>query len=118
MKTFSIDDIAKVCHEANRAYCNALGDYSQPIWDKAPMWQKDSAVDGVKFKINNPDASPSSQHDNWLEEKRKEGWKYGPIKDSIKKEHPCFLPYNDLPKEQKAKDILFGSIVLALKVLL
>lgn len=28
--------IAQVCHEVNRAYCQALGDDSQPAWDDAP----------------------------------------------------------------------------------
>jgi hypothetical protein len=29
-------DIAKVCHETNRAYCETLGDNSQPPWEEAP----------------------------------------------------------------------------------
>jgi hypothetical protein len=39
----AIDQVARVCHEANRAYCQTLGDNSQPAWDDAPEWQKDSA---------------------------------------------------------------------------
>jgi hypothetical protein len=38
---------ARAAHEANRAYCGALGDWSQPSWDAAPQWQKDSARNGV-----------------------------------------------------------------------
>ena len=26
-------DIARVCHEANRALCNSAGDFSQPAWN-------------------------------------------------------------------------------------
>lgn len=36
-----LQQIAKVCHEANKAYCETLGDYSQPEWEAAPAWQKD-----------------------------------------------------------------------------
>ena len=52
------EKIAKVCHEANRAYCEALGDYSQTTWEKAPDWQKESAINGVQFHLDNPGASP------------------------------------------------------------
>ena len=106
--------IAKTCHEANRAYCQALGDMSQPEWAEAPDWQRSSAINGVKFHIENPSAGPSHSHDCWLEEKRTTGWKFGPVKDAEKKEHPCFVPYDELPAEQKAKDYIFRAIVHAL----
>lgn len=102
---------AELCHEANRAYCKAIGDDSQPCWGDAPDWQRASAIKGVEFHIANPDAGPSHSHDSWLEQKRAEGWKYGPVKDAEKKEHPCFVPYDELPPEQKAKDYIFGAIV-------
>lgn len=107
--------IAKVCHEVNRAYCTAIGDNTQPEWKKAPAWQVESAEKGVKFHIKNPDAGPSASHDEWLKEKAETGWKYGIVKDVQKREHPCFLPYAELPVEQKAKDFIFTEIVKQLK---
>jgi hypothetical protein len=107
--------VAKTCHEANRAYCKALGDDSQPAWEDAPDWQKSSAIKGVKFIWENPDASPAASHESWLEEKRKDGWSYGPVKDPVAKTHPCFVPYDELPVEQRAKDYIFGAIVRALR---
>lgn len=59
------------------------------------------------------DASPSASHDSWLKEKREQGWKYGPVKDADKKEHPCFVPYDELPVEQRTKDYIFSAIVKA-----
>ena len=110
----SIADIARVCHEANRTYCQTIGDNSQPPWENAPGWQCESAVKGVQFIINNPGAPASASHDSWLEEKKSTGWKYGPVKDADKKEHPCFVPYDELPAAQKRKDYLFGAIVRAM----
>ena len=107
--------IAKVCHEVNKAYCEALGDISQPTWDAAPDWQRQSAIDGVNFHISNPDAGPEASHVNWMKLKRSEGWKYGVIKDEAKKEHPCFMPYNELPAVQRAKDYIFRQLVHSLK---
>lgn len=107
-------DIARVCHEANRGYCETLADISQPHWDNAPQWQRDSAIQGVIFNLENPDAPPSASHDSWLRLKKAEGWAYGKIKDPEKKLHPCFVPYDALPKEQQRKDALFKAIVAAL----
>lgn len=115
--SLSIEEIAKVCHEANRGYCKALGDDSQLPWEEAPQWAKTSAINGVRFHLDNPNAGPSGSHENWLKEKEKEGWKYGEIKDPEKKEHPCFVPYDQLPKEQQAKDYIFTSIVKTLSSL-
>lgn len=106
--------IAHVCHEANRAYCQELGDHSQPSWDGAPDWQRTSAINGVMFHIRNPNASASASHENWLKEKLADGWKHGPVKDPEKKEHPCCLAFSDLPDEQQRKDFLFKAIVGAL----
>ena len=105
-----INDIAKVAHEINRAFCKAIGDNSQPSWEDAPEWQKQSAINGVYFHFENPDASPAASHCEWLKQKKMDGWKYGPVKDAEKKEHPCFVPYDQLPTEQKAKDYLFGAV--------
>lgn len=110
--------IARICHEANKALCESLRDMSQVSWDEAPEWQRASAINGVLYNLNNPNAPASASHDNWLEEKRIAGWRYGPVKNPEKKEHPCFVPYEELPLEQQAKDHLFKGIVISLKILI
>lgn len=107
--------IAQVCHEANRAYCEVIGDTTQKPWNDAEQWQRDSAVSGVAFSLDNPNAPASAQHDSWLADKKATGWKYGPVKDAAKKEHPCITPYDQLPKEQRVKDALFQAIVRSLE---
>lgn len=111
----NFEQIAKVCHEVNREYCRSIGDNSQPAWEKAPDWQRKSALDGVKFSLDNPKAGPDSQHISWLLAKRVDGWRYGPIKNPEKKEHPCIVPFNELPREQQLKDKLFKTIVDAMR---
>ncbi|SLM63505.1 MULTISPECIES: RyR domain-containing protein [Dickeya] len=110
----NIERAARAAHEVNRAYCAALGDDSQPAWEDAPQWQKDSAIEGVVFHLTG-DHPPEASHNKWLEFKKQEGWKYGPVKDAEKKEHPCFVPYEQLPKEQQVKDYLFRAVVHAFK---
>lgn len=107
----NIEQIAELCHEANATYCRLYGDESQMPWNLAPEWQRQSAVNGVKFHIENPGAGPEASHENWLAEKAALGWGYGPVKDAEKKQHPCFMPYDGLPIEQRMKDSLFIAVV-------
>lgn len=63
------EQTAELCHEVNRAYCEAIGDFSQPTWAEAPDWQRASAIAGVNFHLNNPAASASASHESWLKRK-------------------------------------------------
>ena len=103
--------IARAAHEVNRAYCQALGDNSQPAWEDAPDWQKDSAMAGVKLHMMDPSAGPEASHENWMAEKLADGWTYGPEKLPDLKQHPCLVPFSELPKEQQAKDFIFRAVV-------
>ena len=114
MSTMTHEQVARVCHEVNRAYCQALGDLSQPAWSDAPQWQKDSAMLGVQMHAGNPNASPSASHESWMAQKVADGWVYGPKKDPEAKQHPCIVPFEDLPVDQQAKDYIFRSVVHAL----
>ena len=111
--SFSVEQMAAVAHETNAAYCRTLDDFSQPSWNQAPAWQRQSAIQGVEFHLANSHVTPRMSHENWLAQKRADGWKLGPVKDAEKKEHPCFVPYEELPLEQLVKDHLFRAIVAA-----
>ena len=104
--------IAKICHEANRVWCEGHGDDSQLTWDEAPDWQRLSATIGVEGARRGN--TPEESHESWLTEKARTGWVYGPVKDPVAKTHPCIVPYDELPPEQQAKDHLFTAIVRAL----
>jgi hypothetical protein len=104
-----IEACARAAHEVNRAYCIAIGDSSQPAWEDAADWQKSSARNGVVGALDGN--TPEQSHESWLAEKAATGWKYGPVKDVEKKEHPCFVPYSDLPPAQRAKDKIFTTVV-------
>jgi hypothetical protein len=115
MELLIITLIAMAAHEANRAYCMGMGDFTQLLWEDAPDWQKDSAIAGVNMHLANPDATPEDSHASWLAQKVADGWIYGPEKDADKKEHPCCVPYAELPEAQKAKDYIFRGVVHATK---
>ena len=106
--------IASVCHEVNRAYCRALGDFSHLPWNDAPQWQKKSAREGVEMHLNG-NVGPEASHKSWMASKLRDGWRYGKAKDSTAKTHPCLMPFDDLPVRQQAKDHICREIVLRLR---
>lgn len=107
----SVEAIARICHEANKAYCFTIGDTSQKSWEEAEQWQRESAIKGVQFRLDNPDAPQSAQHEAWMKDKLADGWKWGAEKNPETKEHPCIVDYLELPEEQRLKDALFQAVV-------
>lgn len=43
-------------------------------------------------------------HEVWARNRIADGWTYGPVRDDSKKEHPCLVPYEDLPEIEKDYD--------------
>jgi hypothetical protein len=117
MDPVTIEACARAAHEVNRAYCRALGDESQVSWDDAPDWQRQSAIKGVEGVLIHGNG-PAASHASWLAEKKADGWRWGPMKDLLSKEHPCMLPYEELPHEQQQKDMLFVKTVTAMALAL
>ena len=114
----NIEDIARVTYNVNRAYCEALGDFSFAPWEYAEEWQKAANRAGVEFHLANPDAQPNASHESWAAQKFADGWSYGSVKDPEKKQHPCLIPFEHLPRDQQAKDFLFKAVVESLKEML
>jgi hypothetical protein len=110
-----VEQIARVCHEANRglqAAQQADGIPVAPTWDEFPPDQQEGVRRGVTAALAG--ATPEELHRAWCSHKYDEGWRYGPEKDAEAKRHPCLVPYDELPEEQRVKDTLFRAIVFAL----
>lgn len=43
-------------------------------------------------------------HEVWAAERMKYGWTYGPQRDDVNKQHPCLVPYDQLPESEKGYD--------------
>lgn len=104
--------IAQVCHEANRVLQEVNGDPINPHWHDTDVELRESAIHGVEVALEG--ATPQELHEAWCDSREGAGWVYGPVKNMEEKIHPCLVPYDELPPEQKIKDALFSAIVLAL----
>jgi hypothetical protein len=107
----SVMKIAQVMHEAVRAWQKANGQAAAPPWSRAPKWMKDASREAVLWRMENPKAASSAQHEQWLAEKRTAGWKYGKTKNGARKTHPLLVPYADLPEVERRKDAMVGALI-------
>lgn len=109
------NQIARVCHEANRAVQIEQADPTIPVsaeWALLDDETRESAINGVLAAQHG--MTPEQSHHNWVSFKVDHGWTFGPVKDEDKKTHPLLVHYEALPASQKLKDDLFLAIVKAL----
>ncbi len=105
-----ITAIARMCHEANRAYLLVVRESTKP-WEQLDQQDRDSAIEQVAFYIINEGANVSAWHDTWTAKMIVAGWKYGPKRSLKNKTHECLKPFHHLPEKQQVKDALFHSVV-------
>lgn len=43
-------------------------------------------------------------HEVWAQNRISQGWSYGVTRNDDLKQHPCLVPYQQLPEEEKAYD--------------
>lgn len=109
--------IAPFVHEANRIITRVVKDVPvQPAWEDAPEDMKKSSIQGVLFALENPDATPKQQWEDWKKNKMADGWRYGPTRDNAKKLHPALVDdYSQVSEGTRAKDDLFQLIIKAMR---
>lgn len=57
-------------------------------------------------------------HEVWAQSRISQGWTYGPERNDALKHHPCLVPYEELPEEEKAydRDTALGTLKLICKL--
>ena len=57
-------------------------------------------------------------HEVWAKNRIEQGWTYGEKRSDELKQHPCLIPYEELPEVEKDydRDIALGTLKLILKL--
>lgn len=57
-------------------------------------------------------------HEVWAKNRMEQGWAYGEERSDQLKQHPCLIPYEDLPEVEKDydRDTALATIKLILKL--
>lgn len=109
------EEIARVCHEANRALTCVIGDVPvQPEWNAAPEDMKISSIRGVVRVLTDPKITSAQLHYEWARDHHNSGWTWGPTRDPVAKTHPAMVSWNELPEAVRKKDAVFRAIIGAL----
>ena len=114
-KVIDIETIARICHEAMSALVAEMEGEPHPRWESLKgsdnEWMIEDTKKNVIARINNPMSLMSLTHEAWKENRIDNGWVWGETKCSIKKTHPCLVPYGELPDSEILKDQVFTAIV-------
>ena len=51
-----------------------------------------------------PEALARNVHEVWAATRIAQGWRFGPERNDARKEHPCLIPYEELPEEERTYD--------------
>jgi hypothetical protein len=127
----SEDRLARALHEDFQQQRRNEGvvDSQNPDWDHLNDDRKESnrhAADHIPIKLrsldyDNAPIDPAKkrveqftedeiellaqmEHARWCAERSLAGWCYGPGKQVAQKAHPCLVPWNELPPNEKIKD--------------
>jgi len=57
-------------------------------------------------------------HEVWAQSRIEQGWTYGDERNDAMKQHPCLIPYEELPEIEKAydRDTALGTLKLISKL--
>ena len=63
-----------------------------------------SSVDLPESLIQLSERIAENVHEVWAKARMDDGWTYGEKREDIHKKHPCLVPYDELPEEEKEYD--------------
>ena len=115
MKSVMYLVMMETIHDVNNAIRVHFGEKADPPLNELSKEVLVGKLNGIKKVIENPGITPEMMHKEWMDSHIKDGWVYGEVKDFEKKTHPCLIPYEELPENQRLKDRIFVALVNSMK---
>lgn len=103
-------DIAQECHNKNNELMMMNGEEQNGNWDSLDRHTKFINLKSVIKALENPDLTAKDMHDEWMNNKIADGWKFGDVKDPELKTHPLIIDYDLMKDVDKMKDQIFIDV--------
>jgi class 3 adenylate cyclase len=73
------------------------------------LWYKPAPFDASRITLSREiselqELLARNAHENWANLRMADGWRYGPNRNDAGKEHPCLVPFDELPESEKEYD--------------
>ena len=97
------DELSDHLKEANRRFADGIGAKLQAAGCAlvpAPL----TGTDGAGFADADIEQLARLEHDRWMNDKLRDGWRYGPKRDDAARIHPLLVPWEELPEIERDKD--------------
>jgi TrkA family protein/RyR domain-containing protein len=91
--------------DANRAFADGVGDKLAAAGCAllpAPLIDPRGRL--FEFTDDEVERLAELEHERWMADKLRAGWRYGPVRDDARKVHDCLVEWAQLPEEEADKD--------------
>ena len=96
-------ELSAALKESNRRQADDIGNKLIAVrCGAAPLLDWDEPL--VEFGEDEIERLARLEHERWMAEKRRDGWRLGPRKDAAARVHPSLVPYDELPAAEQKKD--------------
>jgi hypothetical protein len=100
------DQLTEAVKEDNRQQANRIHRLLTAAGYEIHPFQNWSAGE-YTFTPEEVERMARSEHNQWCQAKRAAGWRRGPVWDRKARTHPDLVPWEDLPEEERAKNVAF-----------
>jgi len=98
------EELSEEFKESNRAQARSIGEKLSSVGLAFDAGES-SAAAVEEFDDETILFLAENEHIRWMQEKLANGWVYAPVRDNEKKHHSWLVPYEQLPPEERQKDI-------------
>ena len=103
--------VAMEAHKANNELRITNGEESLGSFTDQPLDIVTINMESIYAALHNPNLTAKDMHDTWMDNKAKDGWVYGDVKDADAKTHPLMIPFEQMNDIDKMKDQIFIDVV-------
>jgi hypothetical protein len=91
--------------DANRAFADGIGaklEAAGCVLVPAPLIDPSAPL--FEFTGDELEELAELEHERWVADKQRAGWRYGPVRDDARKIHNLLVPWEQLPEVERDKD--------------